>query len=166
MPKCWECALLNFGEDLAEGQTCAMCEHKRYLPYPFADVEDDACEEFEPMYSGTLDHDLWPLMEAEGCEQRYCCVCGRTNPLNQHHIVRRSAGSLSKRGRELAKPTVTLCGSGNTSGCHGLAHSYRLHFRSNDGMLEYLVTNEPTKYGKALRMNGWRPIKRSPAWEE
>lgn len=163
--KCGECALLNFGFDLASGQTCALCPHKEHLAYPFADVEDDACEDFEPAYTGTLDHDLWPLMEVEGCRQRFCCVCGRTYPLNQHHLVKRSAGTLFRKGIELEKPTITLCGSGNTSGCHGLAHSYRLHFR-NDGELEYLVTNEPTKYSKALQMKGWRPIHRASAWEE
>lgn len=57
-----------------------------------------------------------------------CMVCGRPAN-NHHHIVPRSAGEYSVEGRRLSKPTVLLCGSGNASGCHGLAHQHRLHFR-------------------------------------
>ncbi len=164
MPNCWECALLNFGKELAEGQTDALCEHRKPMPYPFANVEDEACPDFVPLYTGTLDRQLWPLMRAEEVRQGFCCVCGRTAPLNQHHLVRRSAGKLFRDGEELPKPTVTLCGSGNTSGCHGLAHSYRLHFRMGIGGLQYIVT-EPMKYSKALKMRGWKPIRRANPWD-
>lgn len=77
-------------------------------------------------------------------------------------------------GLELEKPTITLCGSGNTSGCHGLAHQNRLHFRWVEskqpcdefgmpmirvGHWEYILCDEPTKYSKALRMRGWKRVK-------
>ena len=100
----------------------------------------------------------------------FCCVCGRP-ATDRHHIVKRSAGKLVVNGREVKKPTVRLCGMGNASGCHGLAHQGMLHFRwvereantFNDGGFvvgeghwEHLVTSEPTKYQDALRMRGWR----------
>lgn len=81
------------------------------------------------MHRDTLPLYLRPLMD--GCTVRtdHCVVCGRTRPLNQHHVVRRGAGNLYRDGARLDKPTLTLCGSGNASGCHGLAHEGRLHFR-------------------------------------
>ena len=51
-------------------------------------------------------------------------------------------------------PRLRLCGAGNTSGCHGDAHSKRLHFRYRDGW-EFLRT-EPTRYENALACKGWR----------
>lgn len=104
-----------------------------------------------------------------------CAICGRTWPLNNHHIVKRSAGVLVVNGVEAKKPTVMLCGSGNTSGCHGLAHQQRLHFRwveaacehdgtdwaeavSGLGHWEYLLTEKPTRYEAALAMAGWRSV--------
>lgn len=35
----------------------------------------------------TLDPMYWPLMELPSVELPFCAVCGRTRPLNQHHIV-------------------------------------------------------------------------------
>lgn len=102
---------------------------------------------------------------------RVCCVCGKP-ATNKHHIVKRSAGKLVRDGREVAKPTVRLCGCGNASGCHGLAHAGKLHFRWADtvsnadkdiiklvgGHWEYMLTDEPTKYINALTMCGWRRL--------
>lgn len=116
---------------------------------------------------------LWPLMD--GCTVRlpFCAVCGRTRPLNQHHVVRRSAGQLVRGGIVVPKPTLTLCGSGNTGGCHGAAHDGRLHFRwvkaptgdwryfktvADGGHWEYLRTDEPCRYAEALEIDGWREI--------
>lgn len=102
-----------------------------------------------------------------------CPLCGRRYPLNQHHIVRRGAGKMfDDSGREIEKPTVTLCGFGNNLQdadgrpyCHGLAHHNRLHFRwaenpetSTCGHWEYLFTDEPVKYSKALDMEGWKKL--------
>jgi hypothetical protein len=104
----------------------------------------------------TLDEIYWPLMELPSVELPFCAVCGATWPLNRHHFVWRSWGELVREGKAIPKPTITLCGSGNTSGCHGLAHSRQLHFRNNGGRLEMLMTLEPTRYHVALDMPGWR----------
>ena len=85
---------------------------------------------------------------------------------------RRGVARRMRDGREVAKPTVRLCGSGNASGCHGLAHAGMLHFRWASaehtdrrtgnvlvgGHWEYLTTEEPTKYQMALAMGGWRRL--------
>lgn len=122
----------------------------------------------------TLPEILRPLMEGSSVVLDRCAVCGRTWPLNQHHIVRRGAGNLYRHGVAVPKPTVTLCGSGNAGGCHGLAHQNRLHFRwvrsmqpvragafperERGGHWEYILLPEPTKYQKALDMDGWKPL--------
>lgn len=128
------------------------------------------------------------LMLAPNITLDHCAICGRNTPLEKHHIVRRGAGELYRSGRKLKKPTLTLCGVGNTLKdaddrylCHGLAHHNMLHFRwirpdLNDlklntkplsdiafcgGHLEYLLLDEPTDYLTALGMDGW---KRLPRW--
>lgn len=122
----------------------------------------------------TLPEILRPLMDGPSIKTPYCAVCGRSDmPLNQHHIVRRGAGKLYLHGVEVRKPTITLCGSGNTCGCHGLAHQNRLHFRwvpkpsgrwkpatFGSGWWEFLVTDEPTSYPDALDMDGWRKLRK------
>lgn len=101
---------------------------------------------------------LWrPLMDAPSVELDRCAVCGRAWPLNRHHVVPRSKGELWRDGRKVPKPTVTLCGSGNASGCHGLAHSGRLHFRCGGGALQFLLCPRPMRYEEALSVaDGWR----------
>lgn len=82
---------------------------------------------------------MWaPLFGKPNASNIYgrCMVCGRPAN-NHHHIVPRSAGERSVDGRRLSKPTVLLCGSGNASGCHGLAHQHRLHFRWVDSYEEH-----------------------------
>lgn len=128
----------------------------------------------------TLPEELWPLMEGCSVETPYCAVCGRTSPLNRHHVVRRGAGQLVRHGVAMPKPTIMLCGSGNAGGCHGLAHANRLHFRwvvdripcydagtsfnlpctvtVDGGHWEYRLFPEPVKYSTALKAPGWRPL--------
>lgn len=125
----------------------------------------------------TLPPILRPLMDGASVILPFCAVCGATWPLNQHHVVRRGAGELYRSGVKAPKPTITLCGSGNTGGCHGLAHQNRLHFRwvpsdavgdgfghyrrmegGDGGHWEYLLTDEPVKYQRALEMDGWKRI--------
>ena len=89
------------------------------------------------------------LMAAPSVEGDCCAVCGRF-PVEKHHVVFRSRGGSNGA-------VIPLCGFGNTSGCHGLAHSYRLHFRYEDGW-EYFLADEPVKYDKALGMDGWRRL--------
>ena len=120
----------------------------------------------------TLPEMLWPLMEGVTIRSDRCAVCGRS-PAQMHHVVRRSAGRLYRNGVEVPKPMLPLCGLGNASGCHGMAHQGRLHFRwvvadagadgwylthINGGHWEYLITDEPVKYQRALEMEGWRAL--------
>lgn len=107
----------------------------------------------------------WPLMDGPTVKAPFCVVCGAARPLNQHHVVPRSRGELYRDGKKLEKPTLTLCGHGNASGCHGEAHAYRLHFRVNDGRWEFLRTDVPTRYEDALGMGGWAPIHEPQEWE-
>lgn len=114
-----------------------------------------------------------PMLGKPSIKRECCAICGRNRPLNQHHIVRRGAGkAYDEHGRELKKPTVTLCGIGNNLHdadgnelCHGLAHHNRLHFRwvqsskvACAGHWEYIVCDEPTDYLTALSMDGWRRL--------
>lgn len=110
----------------------------------------------------TLPEYLRPLMEGVTVRTPYCAVCGRVQPLNQHHVVRRGAGKMHRGGREVEKPTVTLCGFGNNlhdadgrEYCHGL--------NTSGGHWEYLKTDEPVKYSEALKMDGWVPFS-NPLW--
>ena len=134
------------------------------------------------MPSSTLAAELVPLMRAPSVTLDHCAICGRTRPLNQHHVVRRGAGALYRGGVEVPKPTITLCGFGNNLRdadgrywCHGLAHHGMLHFRWVEdrpsrpathhehppcaGHLEYLRTNEPCSYAAALGSDGWRRVR-------
>ena len=130
----------------------------------------------------TMAEEWCKLMQAPTYRFPVCAVCGRPQPLNQHHIVRRSAGEYYCHGKKMPKPTLTLCGLGNYLAddwgryyCHGLAHHEMLHFlyvpekRSQNpsvgkdakalgGHLEYLRTEKPTKYIEALKMDGWKRI--------
>lgn len=114
-----------------------------------------------------LDPILEPMMDGPSVRADECVVCGRTHPLEQHHPVRRGAGRVIRDGREVPKPTLTLCGRGNVLSdggrpyCHGMAHHQMLHFRYT-GRWEFLRTREPMKYATALEMEGWRPIR---GWE-
>lgn len=127
----------------------------------------------------TLSELLKPLMDKPSIDnaEGVCAVCGRP-ATNKHHIVKRSAGRWVVDGREKRKPTVRLCGMGNASGCHGMAHDGRLHFRwvpaeapskpmkrvgsefppPNAGHWEFLRTKEPCDYLTALSADGWRRL--------
>lgn len=134
----------------------------------------------------TLPEILIPLMSAPSIKLQRCAICGRYEPLNQHHIVRRGAGKYFVNGVEMPKPTITLCGFGNNLKdadghmfCHGLAHANMLHFRwvkftkqyrsfgsykfyeiPGCGHIEYLLLDEPTDYQTALGMDGWKPLRK------
>lgn len=113
-----------------------------------------------------------PMMGKPSVRMARCAVCGRTWPLEQHHVVFRSAGKMFVEGREIEKPTITLCGFGNNlqdadgrEYCHGLAHHRRLYFRWVDddaiacaGHWEYIRLDAACDYLTALRMDGWRPL--------
>ena len=137
------------------------------------------------MRTGNVDRTLWPLYDLPSLKLEWCAVCGRTWPLNEHHVIRRGDGNVFEDGKVLEKPTITLCGHGNNLRdadgrywCHGLAHHQMLHFRWVDdeptrptdqnehppcaGHLEYLRTAEPTDYQVALGMDGWRRVRCRP----
>lgn len=91
------------------------------------------------------------MMALPSIEGRCCPFCGKP-ATNRHHIVPRSAGGHHG-------PTVTVCGMGNASGCHGLLHGGRLHLRpSGDGWWEWLLTEEACKHEAALSMPGWERV--------
>lgn len=89
------------------------------------------------------------MMDAPSIDTPYCPFCGRSAQ-NRHHIIPRSQGGHDG-------PTVTVCGIGNASGCHGKLHGHTLHLRFTDRW-EYLETEQPTKYQDALSMEGWREV--------
>ena len=66
------------------------------------------------------------LLDRGSLESDKCLCCGAP-AVNNHHIIIKGAGGVSK-ANEKRIPTVSLCGNGNTSGCHKLAHDGRLHF--------------------------------------
>lgn len=118
----------------------------------------------------TIPELYWPLMNGVTIESDRCVVCGRS-PVQMHHVVKRSAGNMYRGGVRIPRPKLPLCGLGNASGCHGLAHQNRLHFRwvrpreafnrptpQGSGHWEYLITDEPTRYERALEMDGWRSL--------
>ena len=90
------------------------------------------------------------MMNAPSIFSEYCVFCGKPKQ-SQHHIIPRSQGG--SKG-----PTVSVCGFGNESGCHGLLHAHRLHLRYVNGW-QYLLTDEPMKYDSVLDMDGWRNLR-------
>lgn len=107
---------------------------------------------------GTVNEHQKALMGKPSIEGDFCPFCGR-RATNAHHVVPRSQGGADG-------PTVRVCGMGNASGCHGLLHSHRLHMRWDEESWQwlYLRTEEPTKYDRALEMDGWKPLL-EPLWE-
>ena len=93
------------------------------------------------------------LYALDHVETVLCAVCRSKRATNRHHVVPRSQGGTNGC-------TITLCGNGNISGCHGLAHNHYLHFRANNGELEYLLTCEPMKDESAYKLDGWRKVTR------
>lgn len=90
------------------------------------------------------------LMDKPPIERPYCPFCGKPWT-ERHHIIPRSQGGTSG-------PTVTVCGNGNTSGCHKLLHDHVLHLDFRSGRWVYLRTIRPMKYQDALELKGWRKI--------
>lgn len=154
--KCGECFYFNRGKPLEPGQHMAVCEAFESLRADRIYRRDDEAACIAATKT-TLDRTQWDLMRAPTVKKPYCVVCGFTGHLEQHHLVRRGDGNICGPSGTHNKPTVTLCGNGNTSGCHGLAHSHRLNFRYTD-RLEYLITEDPTDRLTALSMEGWKAI--------
>jgi len=101
----------------------------------------------------------WQIYELEllgkpSIVSEYCLFCGRP-ATNQHHIIQKGMGGSK---HEKLIPTVSVCGMGNTSGCHGEFHAKRLHIRWVEDHYEYLHTTTPTKDLEALEMDGWKRL--------
>lgn len=99
------------------------------------------------------------LMDKPSLRSPYCVFCGRRKQ-SEHHLVPRSQGGTKG-------PTVSVCGLGNESGCHGLLHAHRLHVNWSDEleMWIFLHTQEPMKFHQALELDGWRPLRLRSIWE-
>lgn len=102
-----------------------------------------------------------PSIDTGGC----CAICGRYGA-EAHHVVFRSQGGSDG-------PCIPLCGRGNGlydgSGRmfhHGAAHHHLLHFWWDGRQWSYLITEEPMKLEKALKLDGWKPIEWSGGTEE
>ena len=83
------------------------------------------------------------LMGKPSIESRCCPFCGKP-ATNRHHIMPKGMGG-TKREKDI--PTVTVCGMGNASGCHGKLHSHELELDWQGGWV--------------YRRNGgdWQPLK-------
>ena len=99
------------------------------------------------MINGLNEH----LLDKPSIVSERCCVCGALATDN-HHVIQKGMG-----GSKLEKriPTVPLCGMGNTSGCHGKAHSGRLFFDYRDEEWYYCELDNPTTLADAYEQSGW-----------
>lgn len=168
----WELARAKLAKDvpgiIEEPEVYGRVSHTYGTGGVSRDVSKDVC---------TISELYKPMMGKPSIRSNRCVICGQP-ATNQHHVVKRSAGKWVRDGIELKKPTMSLCGMGNASGCHGLAHAGRLHFRwavtrtvpkssKEEGLAAALVgghweaklTNQPCTYQQALaNEEGWHRI--------
>lgn len=90
------------------------------------------------------------LMNAPSWETILCPFCGRRFQ-SRHHIVYRSRGGHNG-------PTITVCGTDNSSGCHGLLHQHKLHLDYISGCWQFLRTEFAMKDEQADELKGWHPL--------
>ena len=85
-----------------------------------------------PLDVCTVDEVFKPMMGKPSIYADHCVVCGSTEILEQHHPVKRSEGKWIRDGREVRKPTLTLCRK-----CHSKVHSHGgyLWFRWKDAKI-------------------------------
>lgn len=69
-------------------------------------------------------------MHPESMVRPWCVVCGRP-AANRHHHPPKGIGGIGRKGTE--PPVVSLCGSGNVSGCHGAVHRHDIELRNDKG---------------------------------
>ena len=67
------------------------------------------------------------LLGKPSIETEACPFCGRV-AMNRHHILPKGMGGTRRRDI----PTVTVCGMGNASGCHGRLHDHTLELDWDD----------------------------------
>ena len=79
----------------------------------------------------TVDEVLKPMMGKPSIISTHCVVCGSERNLEQHHPVKRSEGKWYVAGREMRKPTLTLCRD-----CHE-----KVHHRGGTLYFKWVVTD-------------------------
>lgn len=90
------------------------------------------------------------LMNAPDWESVLCPFCGKRFQ-SRHHVVYRSQGGGSG-------PTITVCGTDNVSGCHGLIHQGYLHLDYTNGRWVFLRSKEPCSSDTADSRDDWKPL--------
>lgn len=80
----------------------------------------------------------------------YCEFCGRPAQSKHHVIPRSRLGKVADK----VSPLFSVCGWGNSDGCHGKLHTGRLFVRWNDGY-ECLESDVPISRDMAHSMDGW-----------
>lgn len=85
------------------------------------DVPFEALKAYDAMT-----HDERDLLGLPSHDSVRCLACGGWAN-NHHHVIPKRMGGRNKAIERLI-PTVSLCGFGNASGCHGLAHAGKLRF--------------------------------------
>lgn len=109
------------------------------------------------------------IFEAPSVRRDYCVVCGKP-ATNNHHVIPNCRHETRDHPES---PTLSLCGMGNASGCHGMAHDHKLHFRACpirietlgceprvSYLWEYLVTEEGMDELSAHEIeDGWKVIR-------
>ena len=94
------------------------------------------------------------LMDKPSLESDCCIFCGKP-ATEDHHIVPRS--SLIKKLQKFS-PTVSVCGFGNTDGCHGALHNGRIHIRWNE-RFEYATFEHSVSHDFAEKYGYWEELK-------
>lgn len=96
------------------------------------------------------------LLGKPSIDSDVCAVCGG-RASNRHHVVIKGMGGLPKL-IESRIPLIPLCGNGNTSGCHKLAHDYAIEFRYDDreGLWEWRKTKHGGRWHVCCGQQRWK----------
>ena len=90
------------------------------------------------------------LLGKPSVNTEYCPFCGR-RATNKHHVIPKGMGGTA---HEKAIPTITVCGHGNTNGCHGRLHDHTLELNWDD-------ETDWWKYRYPRAMNPeWKPLRK------
>ena len=124
------------------------------------DLHFETCGLFKPMNSKRkrkkrMNRYQERLMDKPSIRTPRCAFCGRKAGSN-HHIVPRSQGGTKG-------PTVTVCGTDNITGCHGLLHHHMLYLDWDEasGWWKFIKLDRPVRMDEAMSLQGWIPMVRS-----
>lgn len=98
-------------------------------------------------------------IKAKKCES--CRLCETTEKVNAHHLIPRGMGGTIG-GEWTESNVVGLCGTGNSSGCHGLVES---HDRTACHLLRALLTDSEYSYVASKMGEQWLENKYPVMWE-